>query len=787
MCALYLGKPASGDDIRLDPDRLKTHGVVVGMTGSGKTGLCLVMLEELVRSGVPIIALDPKGDLGNLGLLFPEARGQDYAPWCGEDEPGEVASRWQQGMLRSGLTAKDSAELRAKMDLTVYTPGSTSGVPVNLLGMLEAPDATTLADPEARQELIAGTVSGLLGLTGRHSDPIKDPAHVVMSHIIDQAWGRGESLDLSSLVLRLVDPPFEKVGVFPLDRFFSPDDRMELAMAFNTILAAPTFATWTQGAALDPDRLLARGEKVGVHVFSLAHLDESQRQFFVSLLLSKLLAWSRRQPGSNSLRAVLFFDEVAGYLPPHPKNPPTKAPLLTMMKQARAVGLGVLLSTQNPIDLDYKALSNAGLWCIGRLTTKQDRERLLQGIDGRDLDATVAGLDKRQFLLHQIGRGTPVTFATRHAMCYLRGPLTRVEVAKLNALWGVEFGASEAKAGAPVGLAGAGGAAKAAGSADVSGPGAGLRSVPPSVEGVDSFYLDPRVAYSARLEGVFAEHAQPHREDGKTAFAPALYADVSLRFDEDRVGFILDRRLKRVFFPLGDNMPETPVDVRLEADDIERTPPDDALFSELPTWLDESQEWKALQKRFFDDVYRTEQAGMFVNKALKLYGRADETRDEFQARCGVEIQDRVDADVAKLKDQFEKKAARIQDQLAKQEEKLGDLESTARSRQLDEAVNIGATILSFFGGRKKSLSTGLTKRRQSAQAGARVDQTEAAIERLKADAEALQAELAETVAAIEDKYSALLGDTEEQPVRLEKTDIRIEAFGVLWVPVSRRV
>jgi len=783
MSALYLGKPPTGDDIRLKPDRLRTHGVVVGMTGSGKTGLCLVMLEELVRSGVPIIALDPKGDLGNLGLLFPEFGAQDYAPWCGEEDPAAVASKWQQGMLRSGLTAQHTAELRDKMDLTVYTPGSTSGVPVNLLGMLQAPDAATLEDPEARQELIAGTVSGLLGLTGRNSDPIKDPAHVVMSHIIDQAWQSGESLDLSGLVLRLVDPPFEKVGVFPLDRFFPPDDRMDLAMAFNAILAAPSFSAWTQGAALDPTRMLARGDKTGVHVFSLAHLDESQRHFFVSLLLSNMLAWSRRQPGSNDLRAVLFFDEVAGYLPPHPKNPPTKAPLLTMMKQARAVGLGVLLATQNPVDLDYKALSNAGLWCIGRLSTKQDRERLLQGIDGKDFDGVVAGLEKRQFLLHQIGRGEPTVFGTRHAMCYLRGPLTRVEIGKLNALWGVEMGARGLKAGAP--MASAAHSPATADSSVASGP--SVQVVAPSISRVDSYYLDPRQAFAARMQGAFSDHADPAREDGKLAFAPALYADVSLRFDEDRVGFVVDERLRRVFYPLHDALPETPLEVALEAGDVLTQAPEGAVFQELPDWLDESKEWTALKKRFADDVYRTEHKGMWVNKPLKLYGRSEETKDDFQARCEALVQERIDADTAKLKDRFETKAERIQDKIASYEDKLSALESTARSRQLEEAVNIGATILSFFGGRKKSLTTSVTKRLQSAQAGARVEQAEAAIERLKADAEALEAELVEAVEGIEDKHRGLLEDTTEKQVRLEKNDIRIEAFGLLWVPASRRV
>ncbi|MCB9647625.1 MAG: DUF853 family protein [Deltaproteobacteria bacterium] len=773
---LYLGKdPQGGQTVAIPPDRLRTHGVVVGMTGSGKTGLCLVMLEELVRAGVPVIAIDPKGDLGNLGLLFPAMQPDDYAPWCGDDDPAAVARSWQQGVLRSGLTAAQVGELRSKMALTVYTPGSTAGVPVDLLGILKGPDAATRDDPEARGELVAGTVSGLLGLAGRKSDPVKDPAHVVLSHILDQAWASGEAVDLATLVLKLVDPPFEKVGVFPVDRFFPPDDRMDLAMAFNAILAAPSFSVWSQGAALEPERMFAQGDKTPVSVFSIAHLDEGQRHFFVGLLLSKLLAWSRRQPGTDDLRAVVFFDEVAGYLPPHPANPPTKAPLLTMMKQARAVGLGVLLATQNPVDLDYKALSNAGLWCIGRLTTEQDRARLLKGLEAEGLAPTVAGLEKRQFLLHQVGRGAPEVFGTRHAMCYLRGPLTRPELGRLNALWGAEAPPPSTEETRAPGSA-ASQPAVAAGS-----------SVPPTVPGVESYFLDPRVAFSARMEGAFDAHAEARREDGKTLFAPALYADLNLRFDEDRVGFIVDRRLARVFFPLEDRLPDEPMPVRVEAQDLLPEAPKDALFAPLPTWMDEAKELSALQKRVLDDVFRTESEGMFANKTLKLYGRAGETEAEFRARCEAEVQAAVDDEVAKLKDKFEAKADKIQDRLSDKEKKLAEQESLARSRQLEEAVNIGSTILSFFGGRKKSLGSAVTKRRQSAQAGARADQTEAEIERLKADAEALEADLMEEVEAIETKHKRALDDIETKEVRLEKTDIRVEAFGVLWVPVTRRV
>ena len=771
MSRLFLGQSPDGNErVELKSSRLTTHGVVVGMTGSGKTGLSLVLLEELVLKGVPIVAIDPKGDLGNLGLVFPELSATEFAPWCGSNDPTEVAAGWSQGIARSGLGPDDVRSLRERMDLVVHTPGSTSGVPVNVLASLQAPQGL---DEEALRDLVADTVTGLLGLVGRRADPVKDPAHVVMSHVLEAAWSDGVDLDLPELVVRLVDPPFKKVGIFPVDKFFPPDDRMELAMAFNAVLASPSFQVWSRGPTLDPERLFRRGDRTAVSVFALAHLEETERQFFVSLLLSKILSWSRSQPGTDELRALVFFDEVAGYLPPHPKQPPTKGPLLTMMKQTRAVGVGVVLSTQNPVDLDYKALSNAGVWAIGRLNTEQDRNRLLKGIDAPGLDAEVARLEKRQFVLHQVGRGEPSVLGSRHAMCYLRGPLTRVEFAELNRLHGAEVQEAE----------------ETGGSEDRPKPvDDGLLPAPPSVEGVDMAFLDPRVAFAARFDGHFEAHSEAARADGKVAFAPALWADLALRFDEDRMGFMRDVRMHRVWYPLG----ETPADsgrvVEFEPEDLLAAAPENGRYRSLPDWADSARELKKLGKRAADEVYRTETDGMFVHKGLKLYGKTDESRDSFEDRCRQAIRERIDAKVAKLKDRYESKAEKLDDKIESKKAKLVELEGVAKSRQLEEAVNVGATVLSYLGfGRKRNLTSAVSRRRQSAQAARRVDSLETEIERLEDDAVALEEELAADIEQIETEENGLLDQVQEREVRLEKNDIQVLRFGVLWIPVSRRV
>ena len=769
---LFLGRSTNKNgDFRLSPERLRTHGVVVGMTGSGKTGLCLVLLEELVRARVPIIAIDPKGDLGNLGLLFPGLSKEEFAPWISNNDDAEaVADQWRNGLSNWGLSEADVKSLSDQLDLTVYSPGSEVAVPVDLLGCLERPQDQILEDPESKRDLIKDTVGGLLGLVGRPIDPVKDPAHIVLSSVIDHAWTEGGHFDLETLILKLLDPPFEKVGVFPVDQFFPRDARMELAMALNGIVASPAFAAWTKGSTLDVERMLSPGMRTSVHVFALGHLSDNERHFFLSLLLGRIQAWTRIQPGSDDLRAVLFFDEVAGYLPPHPQNPPTKQPLLLMMKQARAVGFGVVLATQNPVDLDYKALSNAGLWCIGRLNTAQDRARLLKGLDAEsDLDAEVAGLNKRHFLIHQVGRGSPEVVGSRHALCFLRGPLTKTEWPRINQLRGVPPITASTPAPGP--------------SSETAIKGT---SVPPSLKNVEHWFLDSRTAFSARFSGAFEDAQEPRELKGKILYRPGVLAELQLRFDEDRVGFFLDRTESRVWFPLGGDLGE-PKSVALEPEDLLSQPGDDAMFEALPGWLDEAKELKQAQKQIVDQVYRSETEGMFVHKKLKLYGKPEESRENFAARCRDSVEDRIESAVAKLQERYQSKAERLEDKLEKAKMKLVELEGVAKSRQLEEAVNIGSTILSFFGGRKKSLGSAVRKRRQSSTASSRVDRTRETIHKLEDDAVALVEELEEKVEEIRDREEALLEQIENRVVRLEKNDIRLARFGILWVPVQRRL
>jgi len=439
----------TGTPTSLPSGDFTTHGVIVGMTGSGKTGLGVVLVEEALRAGVPALLIDPKGDLTNLCLTFPNLAATDFEPWVNDADAKKAgqsmaefaaaqASAWTNGLASWSMSAATVAELRRDVTFTIYTPGSTSGVGVNIVGSLQAPPAGS--DAEIVGDEIEGFVSGLLSLVGIDADPLSSREHILLSNLIHSEWEAGRSLDLPTLVGMVQNPPLRKLGVFELDAFYPAKDRTALAMRLNGLLASPSFGAWMTGPPLDVATMLRTPDgRPRCAIVTTAHLSDEERQFVTTMVLSKLVTWMRRQSGTTDLRALLYMDEVAGYLPPT-AMPPTKKPLMTLMKQARAFGVGVVLATQNPVDVDYKALSNAGTWMIGRLQTDRDKQRLLDGMSaaagGVDVAAvsdTISGLAKREFVLRRAGTDHPEVFTTRWALSYLRGPLTRDQIATLMA------------------------------------------------------------------------------------------------------------------------------------------------------------------------------------------------------------------------------------------------------------------------------------------------------------------------------------------------------------------
>src|SRR3954470_8239726 len=452
----YLGReydPGSStlkDDLVLyDSQDLTTHAVCVGMTGSGKTGLCLSLLEEAAIDGVPAICIDPKGDLGNLMLTFPNLAPADFEPWI---DPGEAqrkgvsvaelaartAANWKQGLAEWDQEPARIARLRAAADVAIYTPGAETGLPLSVLRSFAPPAATLLADAGALRDRVGSVVSGLLSLLGVEADPLTSREHILLANLIEGAWRQGLALDLPALIQSVQKPPFEKLGAFHLETFFPAKERLKPAMQLNNLIASPGFATWMAGEPLDAQRLLFTADgKPRISIISIAHLNDAERMFIVTLVLNELIAWMRVQSGTSSLRAVFYMDEIFGYFPPT-ANPPSKQPMLTLLKQARAFGLGCVLATQNPVDLDYKGLSNCGTWFIGRLQTERDKMRVIEGLksalpdaDGTNLEGLMSSLTQRTFLMRNVHDDAPLLMKTRWALSYLRGPLTGPEIARV--------------------------------------------------------------------------------------------------------------------------------------------------------------------------------------------------------------------------------------------------------------------------------------------------------------------------------------------------------------------
>ena len=455
--SFYLGRkvdPQTGQDtdelVLYDSRDLTTHAVCVGMTGSGKTGLCLSLLEEAALDGVPVLAIDPKGDLGNLALQFPALRSADFLPWIDAAEAARknlsaeayaaaTAETWKRGLAEWGQDGDRIARLQAAAEVAIYTPGSEAGRPLSILRSFNAPDRTTAEDAAALKDRVSGAAAGLLALLGVEADPLKSREHILLANLLNEAWRVGRDLDLAALIQEVQQPPFEKIGVFDLESFYPAKERLAFAMSLNNLLAAPGFSSWLQGDAMDVQRLLYTPEgKPRIAIVSIAHLSDAERMFVVTLLLNEVVAWMRRQSGTSSLRAVVYMDEIFGYFPPS-AMPPSKLPMLTLMKQARAFGLGVVLSTQNPVDLDYKGLSNAGTWFIGRLQTERDKARVIEGLlaagkeaEKAELEARMSQLGKRVFLMRNVHEDESVLLRTRWALSYLRGPMTLQELRRLS-------------------------------------------------------------------------------------------------------------------------------------------------------------------------------------------------------------------------------------------------------------------------------------------------------------------------------------------------------------------
>ena len=769
----YLGRAKSDNNLLLyDSKDLVTHAVCVGMTGSGKTGLCITLLEEAAIDGIPAIIIDPKGDLCNLLLTFPNLSPQDFAPWVEEGvDAAQQAKLWKEGLAKWGQDGERIKRLRDAADFRIYTPGSNAGLPVSILKSFAAPPETIRQDNESLAERINTTVTSLLGLIGIDADPIRSREHILLSNILNQEWSTGRDLDLGGLIQKIQSPAITKVGVMDLDSFFPASDRFELAMALNHLLASPSFASWMEGEPLDIQKLLYTDKgKPRLAIFSIAHLADSERMFFVSLLLNQVLGWMRTQSGTSSLRAILYMDEIFGYFPPV-ANPPSKLPLLTLLKQARAFGLGVVLATQNPVDLDYKGLANTGTWFIGRLQTERDKARVLEGLEGiasgtgqkfdrQKMEQLLAGLNNRIFLMNNVHDDAPEVFETRWAMSYLRGPLTRAQIKLL--MDPLKEGVTSAAAPAPV-----------------------AETISSTRAQSDRPVLPPEIT----------QYFIPVRSSGeanaKLSYHPMLLGVADVRYSNSKSTDTTQQLA--LLAPITDGPVSldwsSATALELPAEDLEAQPEAGASFVEVPTTATKPKAYATWNKDFANWIYRNQRLELLESPTLEIASNPGESERDFRVRLQQLAREKRDEAVENLRRKYAPKIEQLEDRKRRAEQAVEREKEQAKGQKLQTAISFGATLLSSFMGRKRvSMSTlgrattavrGAGRSMKEADDVDRAEENVAAIEQKLAD---LDTEFKAETAALEGAFDPQTEELGKVSLKPTKANIAVKLLTLAWAP-----
>lgn len=825
----YLGRPfdlssgKAGEGVVLYDSRdLTTHAVIVGMTGSGKTGLGIDVLEEAAMDGVPAIAVDPKGDLANLLLTFPSLAPDDFRPWVDEGEAARAglsvdeyavqqAAVWKKGLGEWGQSGERIAALRRSADFTVWTPGSSAGRPLSLLKALTPPPRPVLEDRELLTSRINSTATSLLSLVGVTSDPLTSREHILVSTIISLAWQNGETLDLDTLIRQVQQPPVQRLGALDIEAIYPAKDRLQLSVQLNGLLAAPGAAQWTEGDPIQIDRLLYDPTgRPRISVISIAHLSDAERMFFVSILLHEVVGWMRTQSGTGSLRAILYMDEVAGYLPPV-SNPPSKAAFLLLLKQARAFGLGLVLATQNPVDLDYKALSNIGTWMLGRLQTERDKARVLDGLESAasgmgglsraEIDALLSSLGKRVFLLHNVKHNRPITFQTRWTMAYLRGPMTREQLKRLSAgsageasTPGGSVAAEKTSSASVAGDVATGASAAGPAVPMAAGPAAttvaGRGAAPPAsvavAEGAG------RATPPILPTGVTQVFAPPDPTvSGPLVYAPRAYLSATVRFVDAKVG-VDHARVVAKLVPLDDNLGgvnwPSAEHTDLQPGDFESEPREPARFADLPKSASSAKTYATLAKDFGRYVSMTETLTLLRCESLDAVSAVDEDERAFRIRLQVKAREMRDAEKDKLQGKYAPKIQTLLDRISRAEDAKAKQADQASTQKVQAALSIGASVLGFVLGRKgasvsnvgRAVTAARGVTRSMSEAG---DVTRASerVEELMAQKTQLEDECAAALKELETKWDASSLPVEPMALKPKKTDVVVQHAVLAWV------
>lgn len=785
----YLGKEFNLEEGKLEEELvlykskdLTTHAVIIGMTGSGKTGLGIDILEEAALDNIPVIAIDPKGDLGNLALTFPKLLGEDFRPWInlsdagsGGLEPDQYAQQqadlWREKLAEWGQDGNRIQKFRDAAEITVYTPGGSAGQPVSLLQSFQAPSSKVREDSDAYRDQVQITTTGLLSLTGWEGDPFTSREHILTATILAHHWDMGKNLGLPELISAIQSPPFEKIGVMDLDSFYPAKERFALAMQLNNLLASPSFKVWMEGDPLDAGKFFYNeAGKPCVSIFSIAHLSDKERMFFVTMLLNELLSWVRSQPGTGSLRAILYMDEIFGYLPPT-ANPPSKGPLLTLLKQARAYGLGLVLSTQNPVDLDYKALSNAGTWFIGRLQTEQDKERVISGLEGASSEAgfdrshiekILSGLGKRLFYLHSVHQDAPVIFNTRWTMSYLAGPLTRDQIVGLP---------SNKK---PL-------------------------DENPKKQQPELHQVATGENFVQNLEGPIldAQIKQVYLpfhggEQSTITYKPSIIGCVDIFFNSAKYEVSVSKeytyvsRLQDGPVPL-DWKNAQPIQVDLGG--LEEKPVPGAVFESLPVEGADGRNYDNWEKQFIQFIRSEIKLKLFLSTISKLISEPGEDERAFRIRLQHQIHETRDKEIEALRKKYAPKMDILENRLRRAEQALENKNSQATQKKMEAAVSAGTAILGALFGRKSISATSISRVGTAMRSTGRALQSGEGISQSQETLEAVKTQLAELGEELNQQVEELSASSDVANEKLEEVEIvptsgniTLKLLALAWVP-----
>jgi len=744
----YLG--LKGDEPYLYKNKdLTTHAAIIGMTGSGKTGLGITLLEEAAIDNIPAFVIDPKGDLTNLCLAFNDLCGDDFLPYIDENEANnqnlsaaelaeKTAQTWQKGLESCYQNKERISLMNESAEFRIYTPKSTTGLNVSLLSDFVAPNL----EGEELNEYVLSIATSLLSLLGMPTDNSNSPEMVLLQNIFIANFAANKTVTISDLINQITNPPFEKIGVFDVDSFFSSDKRMAFAMKLNSLFANPSFVSWCDGERLDISKMLFNDQrKARCNIFTISHLNDSERMFFVTLLLNEIIRWMRTTQGTSALRAILYMDEIYGFFPPN-GNPPSKTPMLTLLKQARAYGLGCVLSTQNPVDLDYKGLSNIGTWFIGRLQTQQDKERVIAGLTGigsgisdkSEIMDLISNLKKREFLVKNINSDALEIISSRFALSYLAGPLSKEQIS--NLMKSKKSGISAAKS------------LNLSDSAPLISP-----EIPQIYSVTTSKNVKPYLVGNAKVRYVSKDY------------------DVT----------------KDVQYCLNlDGCDAANWDEASSAMDFSATPKQDELkYETLPNFVTKLKNFKEEERKFKDFVFRNAKLSLY--SALGLKSNPDESKEAFLLRVKDKCEEEKEKATEAFEAKFEKEKARLEKAIAKANEKLEREKAQAKSSLINSALNIGSAIAGALLGSKKLSTTNITKMATGAKSASKmmndkkdVALAEESVEALSAEFEKYIEDGEEKIAQIAEKYDIKNIQIDEVQISPKKSDIFDENIALLW-------